>query len=95
MTESSESVLAGTKRPPFRLYCNAVVPPGANIRVRPAVSEEFVVSCLKHHLQTHLLYLFFPQMEHIHSPALASTDTLAHAAVDRSKCQSEVRGGFV
>ncbi|CAL5224107.1 g6738 [Coccomyxa viridis] len=43
VTESSESVLAGTKRPPFRLYCNAVVPPGANIHVRPAVSEEFVV----------------------------------------------------
>ena len=47
MTESSESVLAGTKRPPFRLYCNAVVPPGANFQVRPAVSEEFVVGCLK------------------------------------------------
>ena len=45
MTESSESVLAGTKRPPFRLYCNAVVPPGANLRIRPAVSEEFVVRC--------------------------------------------------
>ncbi|CAK0731822.1 hypothetical protein CVIRNUC_000047 [Coccomyxa viridis] len=43
VTESSESVLAGTKRPPFRLYCNAVVPPGANLRIRPAVSEEFVV----------------------------------------------------
>ncbi len=58
MTESSESVLAGTKRPPFRLYCNAVVPPGANIRVRPAVSEEFVVSCLdKHSLQPQLLHL--------------------------------------
>ncbi len=64
MTESSESVLAGTKRPPFRLYCNAVVPPGANIHVRPAVSEEFVVSCLdKHylhlclHLHLHLLTL--------------------------------------
>lgn len=39
-------MLAGTKRPPFRLYCNAVVPPGANFRVRPAVSEEFVVSRL-------------------------------------------------
>ena len=45
VTESSESVLAGTKRPPFRLYCNAVVPPGANLRIRPAVSEEFVVRC--------------------------------------------------
>ena len=45
VTESSESVLAGTKRPPFRLYCNAVVPHGANLRIRPAVSEEFVVRC--------------------------------------------------
>ena len=56
MTESSESVLAGTKRPPFRLYCNAVVPQGANIRVRPAVSEEFVVRFCNSALCLHRFY---------------------------------------
>lgn len=45
MTESSESVLAGTKRPPFRLVVHAVTADGKrNPDVRPAVSEQFVVS---------------------------------------------------
>jgi len=44
VSESSESVLAGTKRPPFRLVVRAVHESGARLSVRPAVSEEFVVS---------------------------------------------------
>lgn len=43
VTESSESVLAGTKRPPFRLMVRCVRADGGPINVRPAVSEEFVV----------------------------------------------------
>ena len=43
VTESSESVLAGTKRPPFRLVCRALGMHGARLPVQPAVSEEFVV----------------------------------------------------
>lgn len=43
MTESSESVLAGTKRPPFRLVVHAIREGGARLPIRPAVSEEFVV----------------------------------------------------
>ena len=43
VTESSESVLAGTKRPPFRLVVRAVRENGRRVHVRPAVSEEFVV----------------------------------------------------
>ncbi|KAK9825886.1 hypothetical protein WJX81_001066 [Elliptochloris bilobata] len=43
VTESSESVLAGTKRPPFRLVVRAVSASGMRLPVRPAVSEEFVV----------------------------------------------------
>ena len=43
VTESSESVLAGTKRPPFRLVVRAVSTNGRRLHVRPAVSEEFVV----------------------------------------------------
>lgn len=44
VTESSESVLAGTKRPPFRLVVRAVHESGQRLDIRPAVSEEFVVS---------------------------------------------------
>ncbi len=44
VTESSESVLAGTKRPPFRLVVRAIKPDGRRLNIRPAVSEEFVVS---------------------------------------------------
>lgn len=45
MTESSESVLAGTKRPPFRLVVHAVTASGERMpEIRPAVSEQFVVS---------------------------------------------------
>ena len=43
VTESSESVLAGTKRPPFRMVVRAVSPNGSRLNVRAAVSEEFVV----------------------------------------------------
>ena len=43
VTESSESVLAGTKRPPFRLVCRALSMHGTRLPVQPAVSEEFVV----------------------------------------------------
>ncbi|KAK9849495.1 hypothetical protein WJX84_011563, partial [Apatococcus fuscideae] len=44
VTESSESVLAGTKRPPFRIVVRAVRADGSRITtIRPAVSEEFVV----------------------------------------------------
>lgn len=43
VTESSESVLAGTKRPPFRLVVRAVSASGMRLPVRPTVSEEFVV----------------------------------------------------
>ncbi|KAK9803793.1 hypothetical protein WJX73_009593 [Symbiochloris irregularis] len=44
VTESSESVLAGTKRPPFRLVVRAVyAADGRRAPIRPAVSEEFVV----------------------------------------------------
>ncbi|CAL8469005.1 g8546 [Coccomyxa elongata] len=43
VTESSESVLAGTKRPPFRLVCRALSATGARLPIRPVVSEEFVV----------------------------------------------------
>ena len=43
MTESSESVLAGTKRPPFRMVVRAVTSSGSRLNIRPAVSEEFVV----------------------------------------------------
>lgn len=43
VTESSESVLAGTKRPPFRLMVRCVRGDGGPVNVRPAVSEEFVV----------------------------------------------------
>ena len=43
VTESSESVLAGTKRPPFRLVVRAIKPDGRRLNIRPAVSEEFVV----------------------------------------------------
>ncbi|KAL3135970.1 PSII 6.1 kDa protein [Trebouxia sp. C0010 RCD-2024] len=43
VTESSESVLAGTKRPPFRMVVRAVAPDGTRLNIRPAVSEEFVV----------------------------------------------------
>ena len=43
MTESSESVLAGTKRPPFRMVVRAVSNDGSRLNIRPAVSEEFVV----------------------------------------------------
>lgn len=45
VTESSESVLAGTKRPPFRLVVRALIAAdGRRAHIRPAVSEEFVVS---------------------------------------------------
>ena len=46
VTESSESVLAGTKRPPFRLVVRAVFAPGEASPpvIQPTVSEEFVVS---------------------------------------------------
>lgn len=43
VTESSESVLAGTKRPPFRMVVRAVALDGTRLNIRPAVSEEFVV----------------------------------------------------
>ena len=43
MTESSESVLAGTKRPPFRMVVRAISGNGTRLNIRPAVSEEFVV----------------------------------------------------
>lgn len=43
MTESSESVLAGTKRPPFRMVVRAISGDGTRLNIRPAVSEEFVV----------------------------------------------------
>ncbi|KAK9803940.1 hypothetical protein WJX72_006604 [[Myrmecia] bisecta] len=43
VTESSESVLSGTKRPPFRLVVRAVRSNGRRLNIRPAVSEEFVV----------------------------------------------------
>ena len=43
VTESSESVLAGTKRPPFRMVVRAVNGDGTRLNIRPAVSEEFVV----------------------------------------------------
>lgn len=43
VTESSESVLAGTKRPPFRLVCRALSASGVRLPIRPVVSEEFVV----------------------------------------------------
>lgn len=43
VTESSESVLAGTKRPPFRMVVRAVSNSGSRLNIRPAVSEEFVV----------------------------------------------------
>ena len=46
VTESSESVLAGTKRPPFRLVCRALSATGARLPIRPVVSEEFVVITL-------------------------------------------------
>ena len=48
MTESSESVLAGTKRPPFRLVVRAVFAPGEASPpvILPTVSEEFVVGSL-------------------------------------------------
>lgn len=46
VTESSESVLAGTKRPPFRLMVRCVRADGSPVQVRPAVSEEFVVRIL-------------------------------------------------
>ena len=46
VTESSESVLAGTKRPPFRLVCRAISMHGTRLPVQPAVSEEFVVRSL-------------------------------------------------
>jgi hypothetical protein len=50
VTESSESVLAGTKRPPFRLVCRLLGPDGGRVRgVQPAVSEEFVVRALPSH----------------------------------------------
>ena len=42
VSESSESVLAGTKRPPFRLVVRAQSEDGQLIR--PVISEEFVVS---------------------------------------------------
>ena len=43
VTESSESVLAGTKRPPFRMVVRATDANGSRLDLRPAVSEEFVV----------------------------------------------------
>lgn len=44
ITESSESVLLGTKQPPFRMLATAVDAQGRRVPgVRPAVSEEFVV----------------------------------------------------
>ena len=44
VTESSESVLAGTKRPPFKLVVRAVPVHGEAVpNIKPAVSEEFVV----------------------------------------------------
>lgn len=43
VTESSESVLAGTKRPPFRMVVRATDANGSRMDIRPAVSEEFVV----------------------------------------------------
>ena len=48
VTESSESVLAGTKRPPFRLVVRAVFAPGEASPpvILPTVSEEFVVGSL-------------------------------------------------
>ena len=36
-------MLAGTKRPPFRLMVRCVRADGGPVNVRPAVSEEFVV----------------------------------------------------
>ena len=57
VTESSESVLAGTKRPPFRLVVRAVHESGRRLPIRPAVSEEFVVSrYLKHSLRNVMIH---------------------------------------
>jgi hypothetical protein len=48
VSESSESVLSGTKRPPFRVVVRAIRSDGRRLNIRPAVSEEFVVraTCL-------------------------------------------------
>ncbi|MCJ1461803.1 hypothetical protein MMC07_000402 [Pseudocyphellaria aurata] len=49
VTESSESVLAGTKRPPFRLVVRALIAAdGRRANIRPAVSEEFVFAKAAH-----------------------------------------------
>lgn len=53
VTESSESVLAGTKRPPFRLVVRMVHESGRRLQIRPAVSEEFVVSPISPSAQHH------------------------------------------
>lgn len=60
VTESSESVLAGTKRPPFRLVVHAVTANGERMpEIRPAVSEQFVVSFRGFHGAAHRASMVF------------------------------------
>ena len=66
VTESSESVLAGTKRPPFRLVVRAIKPDGRRLNIRPAVSEEFVVCVVP--LTTYVL----PRVKEVASTLLHS-----------------------
>lgn len=56
VTESSESVLAGTKRPPFRLVVRAVHESGDRLDIRPAVSEEFVVKPCSQEIDSHHIH---------------------------------------
>jgi hypothetical protein len=58
VTESSESVLAGTKRPPFRLVVHAVTATGERMpAIRPAVSEQFVVGTCSNNEVVELQYI--------------------------------------
>lgn len=73
VTESSESVLAGTKRPPFRLVVRAIRENGSRLPVRPAVSEEFVVRTCSaaqytHYTLPYRLQAEFQSAKHLFTP---------------------------
>lgn len=58
VTESSESVLSGTKKPPFRLMVRCVRQDGTTTSIRPAVGEQFVVRCEPSEiLELHLVHV--------------------------------------
>ena len=81
VTESSESVLAGTKRPPFRLVVRAIKPDGRRLNIRPAVSEEFVVRAHSLRPCAALFCLQFQPWRHVPNVVLTAPISLSTMSV--------------